>query len=176
MRVAEDLLIDIVRNPNAPVFLQTFYVATVSETEAQGASILQVSADDRDGDSINFEIELSSQQGVNAQEFFYINPSTGVIFIRKQLSAATTAQYLFTVIPRDNGYPQRVSQASVQINIVRDGFPPVFSRSNYQVTILEGQAINDTIETVSATDDNIQVSLLSNEELNISFLFQINKK
>ncbi|XP_035826838.1 protocadherin Fat 4-like [Aplysia californica] len=160
LRVAEDVLIDVTRNPSPPVFSQNFYVQTVSESEAQGTSVLQVSASEGDGDVVTYEIDAASQNGITAQDFFFINPGSGTIFIRKNLALSSQSQYLFTVVARDDGYPQKTDQASVQINIIRDQFSPSFSRSNYIVTIVETTAINDTIQTVVASDDDLQDTIV----------------
>ena len=45
-RVAEDVLIDVTRNPNQPEFSKAFYVESVFETAAQGASVLTLTARD----------------------------------------------------------------------------------------------------------------------------------
>ena len=160
VRVGIDVLIDIIRNPSPPIFTNNFYVQTVSETVAQGTSILEVIASDADNDAINYEIDLTTTAGITAEEFFYINPTTGVIFIRKSLTQSTQQQYLFTVIARDDGYPQRTDSSSVQINVNRDLNAPVFGNLNYVVTIVETTNINDTIQTVLATDDDLQQTIV----------------
>ncbi|GFN78435.1 protocadherin fat 4, partial [Plakobranchus ocellatus] len=157
VRVAEDVRIDVIRNPNAPQFdNNNFYVATISESEPQGTSVLDVRATDADADKVSYEIDVTTQTGLEAEEYFYINPTLGTIFIRRDLALSTRNQFVFTVIARDDGYPQLTNQASVQINIIRDQFTPTFSRADYFVTILETANINETITNVVATDDDRQ--------------------
>ncbi|RUS85645.1 hypothetical protein EGW08_006591, partial [Elysia chlorotica] len=156
VRVAEDVRIDVIRNPNAPQFSSNFYVETISESVPQGISVLDVAATDADADKVTFEMDLSTQTGLEAEEFFYINPSLGTIFVRRDLALSTRNQFLFSVIARDDGYPQLTDQASVQINIIRDQFTPTFSRTDYFVTILETANINETITNVVATDEDRQ--------------------
>ena len=49
VRVQEDVLIDVIRNPSAPIFGSNFYTSTIPESLAQGFSVLRVSATDSDG-------------------------------------------------------------------------------------------------------------------------------
>ena len=59
----------------------------------------------------------------------------------------------------DSGYPTRTTAVTVQISVLRDTTPPVFSSANYRVTILEDERINDTIIVVAATDNDLEVRL-----------------
>ena len=45
----------------------------------------------------------------------------------------------FTVRARDQSYPERQDTATVQIDIIRDQFAPIFSSNDYRVTIPETQ-------------------------------------
>lgn len=44
------------------------------------------------------------------------------------------------------------------ISVIRDLHVPKFGSDKYTVTINENRPVGDTIETVTATDDDIQVS------------------
>ena len=57
VRVAEDVRIDVIRNPNAPQFGSNFYVETISESEPQGTSVLDVAA--TDADSVSWSLNTS---------------------------------------------------------------------------------------------------------------------
>ncbi|XP_076458561.1 protocadherin Fat 4-like [Babylonia areolata] len=158
VRVEENVLIDVIRNPSPPVFSRNFYTATIAESVAQGTLVLQVSADDADGDVPLYEIDSTSQAGTSASNFFYLNPSSGVIFVRNDLRTSSQNQYTFTVRARDQSYPERQDTASVQINIIRDQFAPQFSLQDYRVTISETSQVNSTLPiiTVTATDRDLQ--------------------
>ena len=90
--------------------------------------------------------------------FFLTFQYTCVFCEVQPLMVCLTLCFQFTVIARDDGYPQLTDQASVQINIIRDQFTPTFSRTDYFVTILETANINETITNVVATDEDRQVS------------------
>ena len=49
IKVEENVLIDVIRNPSAPIFGTDFYTRTVAESVAQGSSVLAVTATDSDG-------------------------------------------------------------------------------------------------------------------------------
>ena len=73
----------------------------------------------------------------------------------------------FIVRARDQSYPEKLDTASVQIDIIRDQFTPVFNLQDYRVTIPETAQVNATqpFVTVTATDRDLQVSPLVAELL-----------
>ena len=75
VRVEENVLIDVVRNPSAPIFSSSFYTSTVSESVPQGTSVLRITATDADAVSSImkvFSLTLSLKLGfdclINAQK------------------------------------------------------------------------------------------------------------
>ena len=61
VRVQENVLIDVIRNPSAPIFGSNFYTSTIPESLAQGLSVLKVSATDSDGVSSVGSIPLTGE-------------------------------------------------------------------------------------------------------------------
>ena len=157
-RASEDVLIDVVRNPNAPIFTNNFYIETIPETQPLGSSILRVSANDADGDTIYYEIE-STVQGQSASQYFFLSSGTGEIYVWRSLSGTQIDTYTFTVRARDRSYPEKFSTSTVQINVQRDRFTPVCA-SNNVATIPETTVVNASLPviTVVATDNDLQVS------------------
>ncbi|XP_046579032.1 protocadherin Fat 4-like [Haliotis rubra] len=154
IRVAVDVLIDINRNPNAPVFSKGVYVVTIPESTVQGASVLQITATDADGDIPMYQFNQLDVNGRDAAEFFFLSASTGVISVRKPLKEGTSRQYTFTVQVRDQAFPELFSTTTVQINIDRDQFPPVFTQMTYVTAITETTEVNTSqpIVVVQAAD------------------------
>lgn len=56
----------------------------------------------------------------------------------------------------DNGNPERYGELSVRLLVDRDRQDPRFDRSDYYVTIPETTPVNNIIETVRATDDDLR--------------------
>lgn len=163
-RAREDVYIDVIRNPNAPLFRESFYSRTVAENAALGTFILCVNATDQDLDILSYEI-VAIQNPINppnqiATDFFYMT-SGGCIYVQRNLFESVNDQYSFTVRARDHAYPEKFGTATVQILITRDQFTPQCDLSSYSVTIPETSAVNSTqpIISVRATDGDLQVVL-----------------
>ena len=85
-----DVTISVTRNLNAPVFELPNYQETIPETFALGVQILQVSAVDSDGDSVTYSITGDAFGLTNrANEYYYIDAITGVISLKKPLTAGS---------------------------------------------------------------------------------------
>ena len=83
------MTISVIRNENSPIFIGFPLVVDATENMALGSAVTTVSATDADGDGVRFSITGDSV----AQEFFYINPVTGVITLKKLLTTDTRSQY-----------------------------------------------------------------------------------
>lgn len=64
------------------------YTQTIADTFSLGQMILQVTATDADNDIVKYEITGGSR----ALEFYYINPDTGAISLKKPLTEGTQSQ------------------------------------------------------------------------------------
>ncbi|KAH3873273.1 hypothetical protein DPMN_036504 [Dreissena polymorpha] len=109
--------------------------------------------------------EVYYSQGGDATdlEYFYVNPTNGVIRLRKSLTGSVRNTFTFTVRAIDNR-PQGVqksTQATVQINVLRDGGPPQFVNTPYRITVPINQAVNSSFFSVRAVDNDLKVILIS---------------
>ncbi|KAJ8318063.1 hypothetical protein KUTeg_003154 [Tegillarca granosa] len=157
----EDVFIDVVRNPNSPVFFPAFYAQEIPETLPVGTEVLTVTATDQDNDVLAYEID-ETQTFNEARQFFFMTTSNGKIYVRSNLANAPRNSYTFTVRARDRSYPEKFGTANVQITIRRDQFTPTFTLPSYSRTIPETEAVNGTfpIVTVTATDQDLRGSLV----------------
>ena len=157
MRDRTECLIEVIRNPNPPIFENNFYTETISEEVNLGYFILDVRANDADGDSVTYEMVESSTLNDFPSSYFLVTADGG-IFVRSSLVNAPQNQYSFTVRARDHAFPEKFGTTTVQINIVRDQFTPVFTLQNYVITIAETTSTEciQPILTVSATDNDLQ--------------------
>ena len=156
-----EVIIDVVRNPSPPVFTNNFYTQTVNENIALGSFVLRVTANDNDGDDVSYEMVPPLDVNNLAYENFFVT-TDGAIYVQDYLSLFAQDQYTFTVRARDHAFPEKFGTSSVQINVVRDRFTPVFSLQNYEITISETTAADSLqpILTVSATDNDLRVGTL----------------
>ncbi|KAH3873282.1 hypothetical protein DPMN_036514 [Dreissena polymorpha] len=162
MTAQEDVYIDVIRNPNQPQFLESFYSRSVPENIALGSQVLCVNATDLDGDVLYYELtgdQGNFNQNQFARDFFFMT-SGGCVFVRRNLYESTINSYTFTATARDRAYPEKFGSATVQIQIVRDQFKPIFTLQDYVVTIQENSPVNSTqpIITVTASDSDLRVS------------------
>jgi hypothetical protein len=80
--------ISVTRNERAPIFSLPSYTQTIPDTFSLGQMILDVTATDADNDIVKYEITGGSR----ALEFYYINPDTGSISLKKPLTEGTQSQ------------------------------------------------------------------------------------
>lgn len=104
-------------NDNPPVFTRTSFSATVNETLPIGSPILQVTASDEDaGPNGQIIYEINRQR--NPEEFFVIDPLTGVLSLNKPLDYESQQMHTLLLYARDNATQPERSIAFVTINVL----------------------------------------------------------
>ena len=137
-------------NDNVPVFVNTPYIAAVSETASIGTSILTVQAVDADYGS-NSEITYS----LVGTDLFTINTTSGQISVLAPLDHEATRYNVFTVIAHDGGHISLSSEATVNISFVNENDnPPIFSHSIYSFSFPENTQFEFSVYA-SDLDNNI---------------------
>lgn len=102
-------------NDCLPVFETDNYNVTVSEGTALGSIILTVAAHDNDtgiNQMVTYGIQTDNK---NSSEYFQMDPSEGVIYLKKSLDHEQLAAHHFTVIAIDKGVPSLSSTAHVWV-------------------------------------------------------------
>lgn len=86
--------------------------------------------------------------------YFYVNPTSGVLYVTKRLSEDTQrpSRYVLSITAFDNGIPQLSSRVTVTVNVIRNRNGPVFSGNSYVTTIDESISVGTSILQVQATD------------------------
>ncbi|XP_063862581.1 fat-like cadherin-related tumor suppressor homolog isoform X4 [Scylla paramamosain] len=138
-------------NDNAPVFTLPTYTATVREDALQGASVVQVSANDLDS-GVNSLVRYSIKAGNDAY-CFAIEDDTGIITVIKKLDREEVANYQLTVSAWDLGTPTNTAVAQVLIHVgdVNDN-SPIFTQDNYTVVVQENRPVGYSLMRLMATD------------------------
>ncbi|XP_062579030.1 protocadherin Fat 3-like [Saccostrea cucullata] len=140
------------RNLNAPVFSLPSYSRTVLDTIPLGDQVVQVNATDADGDQIRYSIIGDSR----AQTYYYINPETGWITIKRHLTTGNQDNDQIQVQACDQRDPQNCRQALAFITIDRNKVSPVFVNTPYSRSLGQGTPASQTVVfTVSATDQDM---------------------
>lgn len=141
------------KNDNNPIFLSSIYRSSVKENLPAGASVVTVSAVDKD-DGSNAELEYTIVDGNDGQAF-QINITTGVITTRTVLNYYSQAKYSLNVTVIDNGSPALYSVCVVMVTVIgANNNIPQFSHSFYSFDVVEGTAVGTVIGTVTASDSD----------------------
>ena len=157
-------------NDNIPLFTETIYNVTVVENSELGINITRVKANDLDiGNNGNFTYAIISG---NIDDTFWINATTGDIFLMGNVDREYIEIYLLVVEVMDYGLVQLTSTAIVNVTVIDvNEFPPVFTELQYATEIYENHSIGNSVLTVSTTDADsglnslITYSIIAGNEL-----------
>uniref|UniRef100_A0AAR5P542 Cadherin domain-containing protein n=2 Tax=Dendroctonus ponderosae TaxID=77166 RepID=A0AAR5P542_DENPD len=141
-------------NDNVPVFSDTDYEKSISETLPIGTSVDKVVATDADlAGSSNADITYEISSG-NHDGSFQIDPKTGVIFVNNSLDfdqGVTT--YNLVIKACDNGAKSLCSLCSFKIALQDENDNiPIFPFSEYMESVGENEPIGTIVFTAHATD------------------------
>ncbi len=135
-------------NDNPPLFSDSVYIQSVSESIPSGSRVLTVSATDADA-GLNKQFSFS----LSGSSTFAINSSSGEIYTSTSLDRESLSFYSFQVLATDFGSPELSSSASVEITLADENDnPPIFEERQYTVTILENSPLQQPVDVVLATD------------------------
>uniref|UniRef100_A0A6Q2YIM6 FAT atypical cadherin 2 n=1 Tax=Esox lucius TaxID=8010 RepID=A0A6Q2YIM6_ESOLU len=138
-------------NDNPPVFAQGDYRVDIPEDLAPGSSVMQVTANDRDG-PLNNVIHYSISSGDLLGQFS-IDPHSGEIIIRAGLDREEKTHYSLTVRAADGGDPPLTTAVQVTLTVsdVNDN-APVFSEVNRDLALQEGEPVGSSILQLEVSD------------------------
>jgi protocadherin Fat 1/2/3 len=113
-------------NNHIPEFTSKLIEGKVYETAAEGTSVVQVYAIDRDAGE-NAKLTYSIVSG-NIGNAFQIDEQMGIISVVKELDINAMPEYILQVKASDNGKPSLSSQIPVHIMVqMADNAPPRFT-------------------------------------------------
>ncbi|KAK3592814.1 hypothetical protein CHS0354_019041 [Potamilus streckersoni] len=122
-------------NDNCPVFLQKDYKFEIPENVNSTNQIMNISATDADaGRNSRIDYKLEGETDGN----FKLNDSTGILEMVRPLDRESRAEYKFTIMAIDEGFPPLNSSTSVVIRVL-DGNDnsPIFYGQPYIFNISE---------------------------------------
>ena len=141
-------------NDNNPIFLSSVYRSSVKENLPAGASVVTVSAIDKD-DGSNAELVYSIVEG-NDGNAFQINITTGAITTQTALRYNSPPKYSLNVTATDKGSPALYSSCVVMVTVTAaNNNAPQFPHLFYSFDVVEGTAVGTVIGTVTASDNDI---------------------
>uniref|UniRef100_A0A182QTF4 Fat-like cadherin-related tumor suppressor homolog n=1 Tax=Anopheles farauti TaxID=69004 RepID=A0A182QTF4_9DIPT len=140
-------------NDCPPEIEQDSYNITVSERAPFGTAILKVQAKDNDtgiNQVINYALQTDSK---NTSEHFHMDPTDGVIYLKKSLDHETLSHHHFTVVASDKGVPSLSSTAHVWVSVMdMNDNPPKFEQPSYSCVLSEHATRGQFVTVVSASD------------------------
>lgn len=158
-------------NDNQPIFNQSRYFTTVAENATIGTSVLRVFATDTDS-GINGNVKYSiNRRQSDRDNFFVIDPKTGVISVNKPLDFETRGVHELVVVAKDNGAQPLETTAFVSIRVtdVNDNQPTInliFLSDDATPKISEDAQPGEFVARISVNDpdskeeySNVNVSL-----------------
>lgn len=85
-----------------------------------------------------------------------MQPSTGWVYLAKQLDRETTAKHKMVIIAVDNGIPPLSATANLVVNVIdANDNDPVFSKSAYEFQVEENQKAGAFVGKIAATDADL---------------------
>lgn len=155
-------------NDNVPFFVDNKSRISVLETMPINTELLRFKATDNDLGP-NSELTFAISAG-NKRDTFYIDPLTGILYLRKSLDYEEQIRYTLNITCSDGGHPRLSSVTSVTIEVIdTNDNPPVFPNTAIVRQIREGILVRTPIVTITAEDpdsgDNgvVSYSILSQE-------------
>ncbi|KAG5330656.1 FAT protein, partial [Acromyrmex charruanus] len=155
-------------NDNVPFFVDNKSRISVLETMSINTELLRFKATDNDLGP-NSELTFAISAG-NKRDTFYIDPLTGILYLRKPLDYEEQIRYTLNITCSDGGHPRLSSVTSLTVEVIdTNDNPPVFPNTAIVRQIREGILVRTPIVTITAEDpdsgDNgvVSYSILSQE-------------
>lgn len=99
---------------------------------------------------ISYALQTDSK---NTSEYFHMDPTDGVIYLKKSLDHETLSHHHFTVIASDKGVPSLSSTAHVWVSVMdMNDNPPKFEQPSYTCVLSEHATRGQFVTVVSASD------------------------
>ncbi|KAK7096863.1 protocadherin-9-like [Littorina saxatilis] len=138
-------------NDNDPKFDLVGYATTVTENNAAGQYLLQVTATDKDsGDNSAITYGFLEPEALT---FLSIHPQSGLVTARVPLDRENTPVLMYTLTAVDGGAEPRTGTARLTLT-VRDANDntPQLQGTPYRFTVSEGATAGHVVAVLSATD------------------------
>ncbi|KAL0131096.1 hypothetical protein PUN28_002587 [Cardiocondyla obscurior] len=155
-------------NDNVPRFVDNKLRISVLETTSTNTELLRFKATDNDLGP-NSELAFSISAG-NKRDTFFIDPLTGILYLKKPLDYEELVRYTLNVTCSDGGHPRLSSVTSLTVEVIdTNDNPPVFPNTAIVRQIREGILVRTPIVTITAEDpdsgDNgvVSYSILSQD-------------
>ncbi|XP_039695877.1 cadherin-19 [Pteropus medius] len=146
-------------NDNKPIFKESLYRMTVSESAPSGTSIGKIEAYDNDIGE-NAEMDYSIEDDSQTFDIITNNETQeGIVILKKKVDFEHQNHYRIRAKVKNRyvdeqlmGYHAEASTTLIRVQVEDADEPPVFLRPDYVFDILEGQPQGSWVGVVLATD------------------------
>ncbi|KAL9905398.1 fat-like cadherin-related tumor suppressor homolog isoform X2 [Glossina fuscipes] len=142
-------------NDNKPEFSMAQYIASVPEDAQIQTIVTKIHATDKDFGQ-NRKISYFFTE---ANDFFNISQSSGIVKLIKTLDRENISMFNITIMAQDHGQPKMFSTTNLIIHVldINDN-PPEFNMKQYKTYVSENATINTEVLRVFATSKDIGVN------------------
>ena len=144
-------------NDMVPVFSESLYNASFSESDPIGTLFFQVNATDSDIGT-NAELQYFLTPNSSNSDLFRLNSSTGELFTDSVFDRENiSSSLLLTVMAVDSGrVPHPLTgSATVLVSVIDyNEFPPVFNETSYETIVVENANNGTFVASVFASDED----------------------
>ena len=91
---SESVKVNVLRNLFSPIISPTQYSGSIYDFQPVGSSVFHVTASDNDITSPENMFTFQIADGSEAKEFFTIDPFSGLVRVKKDLTKSTTSSYM----------------------------------------------------------------------------------
>ncbi|XP_023190165.1 protocadherin-23 [Xiphophorus maculatus] len=148
-------------NDNPPVFNQSEYHSSVREDAPIGSIVSQVLASDSDlGDNSRITYEINRRQS-DPNHVFYINETTGFIYLNKPLDFEIQPFHELIVRARDDGAQPEYSSTFVGVKVlnINDNSPTIsvlFLSETGEAMVSEAATVGEYVARISVSDPDLE--------------------
>jgi protocadherin Fat 4 len=143
-------------NDMEPIFSESQYTASFSESDPIGTSVFQVNATDSDIGT-NAELQYLLAPNSSNSDLFRLDSSTGELFTGDEFDRENVSSLLLTVLAVDSGLVPHplTGSATILISILDyNEFSPVFNESSYEAIVIENADNGTFVAFVFASDQD----------------------
>ncbi|GFS23625.1 protocadherin Fat 4, partial [Elysia marginata] len=167
--------ISVLRNINVPAFSPNPVFASVDETHPIQNLVTNISATDRDGDTVEYRLLRDRNSNGDGLSFFYVETSTGEMYIKRSLTQARSNNYNLVVRATDSGNPPKSADVDVFVTIRRIN-PPGFLQRRYTTSVPENLPVSSSVyDQMIATKPGATVRYEATGEGLAPYFFAINE-
>ncbi|XP_019772654.2 fat-like cadherin-related tumor suppressor homolog isoform X8 [Dendroctonus ponderosae] len=159
-------------NDNAPRFLLKEYKICIASNLTTGVTFSKIKATDADeGPAAQLEYSIYERKSSEVANIFGINPSTGELFLIRNVNQWVGEVFQFFVRATDKGKPEKHSDLPVVILIMgASDFPPTFERKESKFFLSENSATGTVITKLKVFSNvSVNFEIVSDSEENPQF-------